>query len=433
MAEEAIMKIGALALATLTGPGRTVRSAQFPRSLWILYTGIFLNRFGSFVIVFLVLYMASRGYTAAQAGIAVGSYGVGNLGAALCGGYLTDGLGRRSTIVLSMLSSALTMLALSQAQTLPLIILLTGVAGITSELYRPAASALLTDLVPSEQRVTAFAWYRLAVNLGFVAGPVVAGLLASRSFLLLFVGDALTSLVFGLLALVALPETKRGSAGQEREQKEEGLWGALRRDSRYLLFLLGSILIACISFQQLSTFALQVRSDGFPSAVYGLLLSVNGILIVLFELPISGVTRRLPTRPVIAAGWLLIALGLSVTAAAHTVGLLALTVVLWTLGEMMEAPVSAAYVASLAPTHLRGRYQGAFGMTYGVGQMVGPAVGMALFSWNPVGLWVVCGTVGIIAAALLLVSGRLPASVSKNAHGHDTPPSRLEEKHVRSE
>jgi MFS family permease len=89
-------------------------------------------------------------------------------------------------------------------------------------------------------------------------------------------------------------------------------------------------------------------------------------------------------------------------------------VVIWTLGEMMEAPVAAAYVANLAPTHLRGRYQRTFGMTYGVGQIVGPAVGTLLFSWNPVGLWLVCGAVGMIAAALVLVSGRLPATVSRN-------------------
>lgn len=385
-----------------------VRSVHYPRSLWILFAGIFLNRFGSFVSVFLVLYMISRGYTVVQAGEAVGAYGIGSLGASSFGGYLTDWLGRRYTIVLSMFSSAATMLVLSQAQTLPLIIILTGLAGMTAELYRPASSALLADLVLPEQRVTAFAWYRLAVNLGFAAGPTVAGLLASHSFLLVFTGDAVTSIAFGLLALLALPKSEKSSAARELEQA--GLWETLRVDYRYLLFLLGSTLLAFVYFQHLSTFALQVQAYGFSSTVYGLLLSVNGTCIIILELPISSMTRRLPTRPVIAVGWLLIALGFGLIAIAHTIALLILTVVIWTLGEMVHSPVSSAYVANLAPAHLRGRYQGTWGLTWSAGLIFGPVLGTLLFSWNAVELWLLCGALGLLAALLVLLSGRLPVA-----------------------
>lgn len=381
-------------------------SRHFPRSLWILFAGIFVNRFGSFVSLFLVLYMTARGYTAVQEGFAVGIYGIGSLGASFLGGYLTDWWGPRTTIVISMFSSAAAMLALSQAQNLPLIILLTGLAGMTSELYRPASSALLADLVMPEQRVTAFAWYRLAINLGVAAGPSVAGLLASRSFLLIFLGDALTSLVFGLLALFVLPRNTRGFVASER--KQSGLWQALRHDHHYLLFLCGSTLLAFVYFQHLSTLALQVRADGLSSAVYGLLLSVNGICIILLELPISNMTRRLPTRPVITTGWLLIALGFALIAEARTAPLLILTVAIWTLGEMVHSPVSAAYVVNLAPAHLRGRYQGTWGLTWSAGLILGPALGTLLFAWNPTGLWLLCGAFGLLAAMLVLLSGRLP-------------------------
>lgn len=383
------------------------RRVHFPRSLWILFAGIFVNRFGSFVNVFLVLYMTSRGYTVVQAGIAVSVYGIGSLGASFFGGYLTDRLGRRYTIILSMFSSAATMLALSQAPTLLLITLLTGLASITTELYRPASSALLADLVPPEQRVTAFAWYRLAINLGFAAGPSVAGLLASRSFLLIFIGDALTSVAFGLLALFALPKSEHSFTAREPEQG--GLWRALRGDYRYLLFLLGSTLLAFVYFQHLSTFALQVRADGLASTVYGFLLSVNGVVIIFLELPISSITRRFPTRPVIAVGWLLIALGFGLTAAARTLPLLVITVVIWSLGEIVDSPVSAAYVANLAPAHLRGRYQGTWGLTWSAGLILGPALGTAIFSWNAVGLWLLCGALGLVAALLVLLGGRVQA------------------------
>lgn len=381
------------------------RTTQFPFSLWMLFAGTFLNRFGSFVSVFLVLYLTAKGYTAVEAGIAVGSYGIGSLAASLGGGYLADWLGRRSTIVLSMFSSAATMLALSQAATLPLIIVITGLAGMTSELYRPASGALITDLVPPEKRVSAFAWYRLAINLGFAAGPAVAGFLASRSFLLLFLGDAATSLAFGVLALIALPDKERHSASMERELAS--FWRTLGSDYRFLVFLFGSTLIAFVYFQHLTTFALQVQADGLSTAVYGLLISVNGICIIFLELPISGLTRRLTVRPVIATGWLLIALGFGLIATAHSVVPLILTVVIWTLGEMVHSPVSSAYVANLAPAHLRGRYQGIWGLTWSAGLILGPILGILLYSRSSNALWLTCGALGLLASILLLLSGRL--------------------------
>jgi MFS family permease len=141
-----------------------------PAPAWVLFGGTFVNRFGSFVLVFLVLYLREKGFSPAEAGTAVGAYGFGSLAAALAGGWVADRFGRRNAISLSMFSAAATMLALSQAERLPLIVALSALAGLTSELYRPASSALLTDLIPAGQRVTAFALYRLAINLGFAAG-----------------------------------------------------------------------------------------------------------------------------------------------------------------------------------------------------------------------------------------------------------------------
>src|SRR5438445_4031424 len=114
-----------------------------PRGAWILFFGTFLNKFGTFVLPFLAIYLTGLGYSTAQAGMAIGGYGIGTLAASLLGGYLADRLGRRKTIVLSMFSGALVMLCLSQAHNLPAIVLLAGVAGLTGELYRAGSSALL--------------------------------------------------------------------------------------------------------------------------------------------------------------------------------------------------------------------------------------------------------------------------------------------------
>ena len=369
-----------------------------PREAWLLCGGSFLNRFGSFVLVFLVLYLTEKGYSAAQAGAAVSAYGVGAIASSFVGGYLADRLGRGNTIVVSMAGAAATMLALSQAGELGLIVGLTALAGFFAELYRPAASALLADLVPTERRVAAFGLYRFAINLGFAAGPVTAGVLADLSFLVVFVGDAATSLAFGLVAMVFLPQGTRAAAKQQ--QRGEAL-RAIRRDRTFLLFLGASVLGAFVYFQQQSTLPLQVQAAGFSKAVYGGLISLNGLAVVLFELPLISLTRRLPRPPVIATGFLLIGIGFGLTSVADSIAALAATVLLWTVGEMVNAPVASAYVADLAPVHLRGRYAGAWGLTSGIGLVLAPAVGTALWSRTHTGLWLACLGAGALAAVLV--------------------------------
>lgn len=153
---------------------------SLPGSVWVLYLGTFINRFGTFVVPFLALYLVERGFSATQAGLAVSTYGVGHLFASIIGGHLADTLGRRKTILISMVASAVTMLAFSQAESYPTILLLAFLAGLATETYRPASSALLTDLVDPKDRVTAFAGYRIAINAGFAFGPAVAGWLAEH-------------------------------------------------------------------------------------------------------------------------------------------------------------------------------------------------------------------------------------------------------------
>ena len=384
---------------------QTLRS--LPPSAWALFAGTFINRFGSFVVPFLILYLIREGYSAAAAGTVVGAYGLGSLAASAFGGFLADRLGRRATIALSMFSAAAVLLVLSQARHLALITALTGLAGLTAEMYRPASGALLADLLPPAQRVTAFALYRLAINAGFAFGPAAAGLLADRSFFWLFLGDALTSAVFGVIALVALPEGPRSPAAAE--QRGESVRTILA-DRGFLRFLAASVAIAFVYFQSTSTFALHVRESGLSNAAYGALVSLNGLIIVFLELPLTGVTQRLPQRPVIAAGMLLIGVGFGLTALAHTFPLLAATVLIWTLGEIVGAPVASAYVANIAPAHLRGRYQGAWGMTWGLAFVLGPVLGTRLFSWSPTGFWAICAGLGAVAAVLVL-AGRERASV----------------------
>jgi MFS family permease len=385
----------------MSQPRTTLREGirSLPRPVWILCAGTFVNRFGSFVAVFLVLYLRERGYSIPESGLVVSFYGIGNVVAAAVGGWVADRFGRRNALALSMFGSAATLLLLSQAASLSLIIVLTTLAGLTGEMYRPAAAALITDLTPAGERIPAFALNRLAINAGFAAGPAVAGLLAEHSFFLLFLGDALTSVAFGVICLVALPE------GVRVRRKDERRGEAIRtmvHDRLFLFFLISSVLGAFVYFQSQTTFPLHVKASGLSDADYGLLISLNGLAIVLLELPLVAITRRFPYRPVLALGSVLVGLGFALNAVANDMPELAFAVLVWTLGEIIYAPVASAYVADIAPEHLRGRYQGAWGLTWGLAFVLAPALGAAIFAWSPDGLWLTCGLLGLLAALLLL-------------------------------
>jgi MFS family permease len=378
-----------------------------PRPAWILFAGTFINRFGAFVLPFLVIYLTRQGYSAAQAGIAASAYGAGHLIGSMLGGHLADRIGRRETIALSMFASAAAMIVLSQARAYPAILAITLFAGAAAEMYRPAAGALIGDLVPQEQRVTAFAMFRFALNLGFAAGPATAGLLADRSFLLLFLGDAVTSLACGVITLVALPRGTRSQAKQERAG------GAIRhalKDEPFLLFLLATLCITWIEYQVHTTFPLYLQAAGYSAKTYGFLISLNGVLIVLFELALTGWTQRRPPQAVIALGYALFGIGFALSGLAPVIPVLILSVVVWTVGEMVFAPVTGAYVTDLAPEQYRGGYHGLWVLMWSIGMLLGPSLGTLLFQRNANVYWIAVACAGLAGAGLALVKRRTSPS-----------------------
>lgn len=374
-----------------------------PRGAWILFFGTFLNKFGTFVVPFLAIYMTRLGYSTAEAGLPIAGYGVGTLAACLLGGSLADRIGRRKTIVLSMFSAAVAMLCLSQARGLIPIVSFAALAGLTGELYRPASSALLADLVPAGQRVTAYAAYRMSFNAGWAFGPATAGLLAKYSFTWLFIGDAATSVLYGVVAWFALPTGLRGArqAGTLVET-----FRALRDDKRLRQVVAACFVIGLVFVQVFSTMSLEITRSGFSAATYGLVISLNGALVVLCELPLTSITKRYPPRKVIALGFLLIGAGFCSNLLPRTLPLLFLTTSVFTFGEMISMPVTGAYVADLAPVERRGLYMGTYGMVWAATFVFGPSLGLSLFSYDRRLLWLGCGVMGVVAATIIAREGR---------------------------
>jgi MFS family permease len=209
-----------------------------------------------------------------------------------------------------------------------------------------------------------------------------------------------------------------------RSQTEAGwaeAWKVLKTDRKLHQVGLATLLIGLVIHQLVSTFGLHLARLGFSDTTYGVLLSFNGLLVVIFELPLSSRSRRWSSRHVIAAGYFLMGLGLALNATIHSLGALIFAMAVITVGEMLFAPVASAYVAGLAPFQMRGRYMGSWGFANSLSLAIAPNLGMMLFAWNPTVLWLACGVVGTLAAVTMLVdispSGRListPATIQKS-------------------
>jgi MFS family permease len=272
-------------------------------------------------------------------------------------------------------------------------------AGIASEFYRPASSALLTDLVPAANRVTAFSAYRMAINAGFAFGPAFAGFLAGKGYQWLFLGDAATSILFGVVAIAALPEGTP-SAGPVVGWSEA--LGVLASDTRLRRILLATLGTGILFTQIGSTFGLNVLSHGLSSTSYGYLLSLNGLIVVVAELPLTTGTRRYRPLRVIALGFAIVGASFGLMSFASTVPMLGVCIAVFTLGEMLAMPVASAYVAGLAPPTMRGRYSGAYGLTWSFAQVFAPALGMRLFELNSNAYFLGCLLLGLLSAGIAL-------------------------------
>lgn len=381
-----------------------------PRTAWILFAGTFVHRLASFVFPFLALYLTRRGLSVTDAGLALTGYGIGGMTAQITGGLLTDRVGRRNAIALSMIASAVLVLLVLQARSLPAVLAVVILYSFFAELHRPASHALIADLVPPEHRTAGYAFYRLLVNLAFAIGLALGGLLAARSFTLLFVADAVSSATFGVISLATLPHGTITTRDEERALGG-GARSAILADTGFLLVLAGIFASALVYAQTYSTFPLWVRDRGFGEELYGLLQGENGFLVVLFELGVTAIALRHPRTRMIALGILLTGIGFGAFGVLRSAPGMAIAVAIWSFGEMFDSPSVAAYTADRAPPHVRGRYQSALGVTYGLAFTVGPLLGTTVYQASPIGLWTACLAVGVVGAALALVAERHPVPV----------------------
>jgi MFS family permease len=374
-----------------------------PVTFWYVWAGALINRLGGFVYTFLALYLTqARHFTVAEAGLMVSLYGLGSIAAGPVGGFFADRFGRRVTMLAGFSLGAAAMLNLGFARGRWHIAVATLLLGFLNDMYRPAQQATVADVVPAEERTRAYGYLYWAVNLGFAGAAMIAGFLADVSYTWLFIGDAATTLLCGLVIYWKVPETHPERHVEAHARSRPSPFIPLR-DGSYMAFIVAQMMCILVFTQSNSTLPIDMRAHGVAPKLYGTLIAINGVMIVLLQPMAIAVVQRFSRTRVLAVGALLTGLGFGLNALGHSAGWYAFTILVWTSGELAFSPVTPTVVADLAPPSLRGTYQGVLQMAWGLGACLAPAIGgPVLGHFGNHALWGGCFALCILSAILHL-------------------------------
>ncbi len=363
------------------------------KDLWILGITALVNRSGTMVLPFMSLYLTvERGLSVGAAGRLVAVYGAGAVCGAYLGGALSDRIGAVRAQQVSLIAGGAGFLVMSAIREPLLLGLSLFIVAVLVEAFRPAVMAAFAERAPGDLKPKAFAFLRLAVNLGVGIGAAVGGTLALYGYRWLFIGDALTCFVGALLLLkvAAVP-----NAGRDRQETTTAR--SPFRDIPFLCLLVLVVLIASVLFQIFSTLPLYLREHiGFQENAIGLLISLNALLIVAFEMILIHLVSRRDRMSVVGVGALLLCAGYGLMPYHNATWYLALTVAVWTFGEMLALPILNVIVAERAGASVQGRYMGLYTMAYAIAFIVAPIAGTYLYDhFGPLVLWHAIGVLGI--------------------------------------
>ena len=414
---------------------------NLPREMWILSAATLVNRSGTMVLAFLVLYVThTLGVTPARAALALMVYGLAALVTMPLAGILSDRVGPLPIMKASLFLTGILLLLFPLAKSYSAILLMTFTFAVLNESVRPASLSMVSDLVRPAQRKAAFALSRLAANLGMSVGPAIGGILAVYSFRWLFLVDGTTSILAGaVLALAPMrnlgrqtthePEwTDATDLGREIEADSVTPLAALHpaadlrafRNPRMLYFLAALIPVQLVFFQLTSTLPLfLVRYEHFPESVFGTIFTVNTLLIVALEVPLNTAIEHWTHRRTLMLGAFLYAVGfgsyalVGIAPFGQAAGVFA-AVVIWTFGEMILMPGSSAYAAEIAPPERRGEYMGLYTMSFNTAFAVGPWLGASVLGmWGPTTVWGAAFALGCIST--LMMSHTEPRKVASES------------------
>ncbi len=387
--------------------------AGYPSAFWTLIGATFIDHLGGALLFpFFALFVTERfGVGMTEVGVLFAIYAVANVIGSLFSGAITDKLGRRWMLLFGLVVSATSSLLMIVVKDLALFYTLAALVGLLANAGGPAQQAMVADLLKQEKLAEGYGIQRVSINLAVAIGPAIGGLLAAKSFTLLFIIDAISSLITALIVFFALPETK--PAPREGEPEENLLntlqgYGDVVRDRLFMAFWILTVL-AIMAYNQLnSTLSVYLRDvHGYTAQQFGYLMSLNATIVVLFQFWIAKRVSGKPAMVMMSLGTILYALGFAMFGFVSTYLFFVLAIVIITIGEMIISPVAQSLVARLAPEDMRGRYMAIYGFSWTVPFAIGPLLaGLIMDNLSPYLVWYFFGFLAFAAAGGFLVLNR---------------------------
>jgi MFS family permease len=408
---------------------QSATAREFPRTFWIIVVTTFIDRLGgSMLFPFFAFYITKRfqvGMT--EVGYLLLIFSITGFIGSFVGGALTDRFGRRRMIIFSLVASSLSTAAMGLVDTLQGFYVIGLVSGLFTDVGGPAQQAIMADILPEAKRARGFGILRVTFNLAIVFGPILGGLLAARSYLALFLLDAVISLIAASIVYLAVPETKPElQAHKQPESIADTFIGYVRvfADGIFVFFIFACLLSTLVYMNMNVTLGVFLRDTyGIAEDGYAYILSINAAMVVLFQFWITRRIEKLPPMLVMAAGTLFYAIGFAMYGFVGSYGLFVLAMVIITIGEMLVAPVGQALIANLAPKQMRGRYNAVFGiLAWGIPFAIGPLLaGQIMDNINPNWLWYACGFIGMLSVVCYLILHRLRPVTKTTGTPSDLP------------
>jgi MFS family permease len=369
---------------------------EYPRQFWLMIAGIVLaTAGGSMIWPFLIIYASGKLNMPLSTVAALISINAGTgLFASLVAGTLADKIGRKVVMNFSLTVNGLAYFLLMYAHTYPQFAGLMVLVGLSNPLYQVGADAMLADMIPTEKRTDAFAINRIANNAAFAMGPAIGGFLATRSYNLAFYAAGIGFLSYSLLlffrakeTLVLTPKTEATISGF-REVIHS--YGRVLKDKGFTVFVLAiSIGLIAPTMLWILMPVYTKTNFGIPENLYGWIPTTNGLMCVFAQYPVTRITRRYRTLPVLAVGMLIYALGAGSVALMTSFWGFWLSMVILTIGELTLVPTASKYVADLAPADLRGRYMSLHWLGWGLARTLAPIIGGSINdSISPQAIWI---------------------------------------------
>lgn len=399
--------------------------AGLSKPVWLLSLVMFINRSGTMVLPFLTIYLTTQlGFSLEQAGWAMTCFGVGSLAGSFLGGKLTDKIGYYEVQFWTLFLGGILFMVLQFMKTPLQFYLMVLLMSTVVEAFRPASMTSLAAYSKPENRTRSFSLLRLAVNLGWSAGPAIGGWLAIKyGYFTLFYVDGFTCIAAALVFRAMLSPKKVEKMNKDEETEviasaKSSPW----QDKRYLFFIFLTILGAVAFMQFLSTLPVFYKQElSLTEAEIGLLMAYNGLLIFILEMPLVYMAEmRFNKLDCIIAGailyglsYVILNLGIMLPVMLAFISMTAVT-----FGEMLNMPFSNSYALNMAPPKQRGQYMGLFTMAFSLSHILAPAVGMQIAAhWGFAALWwflsVVCA-VAVVGMWYLKKIDKLSLSSSTN-------------------